>query len=54
MPRITPGLETSVSIKNQFLSKFVKLKDPCKKGSPHKIRAIQKSFINTILKKATI
>ena len=43
-PWITPGLETSISIKNQFLSKFIKLKDPCKKGSPHKIYSIQKRF----------
>ena len=26
---ITPGLQKSISIKNQFLSKFIKLKDPC-------------------------
>ena len=47
-PWITPGLETSISIKNQFLSKCIKLKDPCRKGSPHKIQAIQKPFINTV------
>ena len=51
-PWITPGLPKSVSIKNQFLSKFIKLKDPCKKtGTLHKIQAIQKSFINSIKKK---
>ena len=50
-PWISPGLQKSISIKNQFLSKFIKLKDPCKKGSPYKIQAIQKSFINTIKKK---
>ena len=50
-PWITPGLQKSLSIKNQFLSKFIKLKDPCKKRSPYKIQAIQKSFINTIKKK---
>ena len=34
-PWITPGLQMSISIKNQFLSKFIKLKDPCKKkGKP--------------------
>ena len=27
----TPGLQKSISIKNQFLSKFTKLKDHCKK-----------------------
>ena len=48
---ITPGLQKFISIKNQFLSKFIKLKDPNKKGSPYKIQAIQKSFINTIKKK---
>ena len=50
-PWMTPGLQNSISTKNQFLSKFIKLKDPCKKGSPHKIQAVQKSFINTIRKK---
>ena len=50
-PWITPGLQKSLYIKNQFLSKFTKLKDPCKKGSPYKIQAIQKSFINTIKKR---
>ena len=50
-PWITPGLQKSISIKNQFLSKFIKSKDPNKKGSPYKIQAIQKSFINTIKKK---
>ena len=35
---ITPGLQKSVSIKNQFLSKFIKLKDPCEKGRPCKIQ----------------
>ena len=33
-PWITPGLQKSVFIKNQFLSKFIKLKDPCKKRKP--------------------
>ena len=50
-PWITHGLQKSISIKNQFLSKFIKLKDPNKKGSPYKIQAIQKSFINSIKKK---
>ena len=50
-PWITPGLPKSISIKNQFLPKFIKLKDPNKKGSPYKIQAIKKSFINTIKKK---
>ena len=50
-PWISPGLQKSISIKNQFLSKFIKLKDPCKKGNPYKIQAIQKSYINTIKKK---
>ena len=49
-PLITPGLQKSISIKNQFLPKFIKLKDPCKKESPDKIQAIDKSFINTIKK----
>ena len=30
-PWITPGLQKSISIENQFLSQFIKLKDPCKK-----------------------
>ena len=33
-PWITPGLQKSISIKNQFLSKFIKLKDPNKKRKP--------------------
>ena len=33
-PWITPGLQKSLSIKNQFLSKFIKLKDPNKKRKP--------------------
>ena len=33
-PWTTPGLQKSISIKNQFLSKFIKLKDPCKKRKP--------------------
>ena len=33
-PWITPGLQKSISIKNQFLSKFIKLKDPCKETKP--------------------
>ena len=33
-PWITPGLRKSISVKNQFLSKFMKLKDPNKKGKP--------------------
>ena len=49
-PWITPGLQKTVSIKNQFLSNFIKLKDPCKKGRPHNIKTIQKSFINVIKK----
>ena len=49
-PWITPGLQKSISIKSQFLSKFIKLNEP-RKGSPHKIQAIQKSFIDTIKKR---
>ena len=49
-PWITPGFQKSISVKNQFLSKFIKLKDTCKK-SPHKVKAIHKIFINTIKKK---
>ena len=33
-PWINTGLQKSISIKNQFLSKFIKLKDPCKKRKP--------------------
>ena len=33
-PWITPRLQKSISIKNQFLSKFIKLKDPNKKRKP--------------------
>ena len=34
-PWITPGLQNYVSIKNQFLSKFVKLKNLCNKKKAH-------------------
>ena len=33
-PWINTGLQKFISIKNQFLSKFIKLKDPCKKRKP--------------------
>ena len=33
-PWITPDLQKAISIKNQFLSKFIKLKDPNKKRKP--------------------
>ena len=33
-PWIIPGLQKSISIKNQFLSKFIKLEDPNKKRKP--------------------
>ena len=31
---MTPGVQKSISIKNEFLSKFIKLKDPCEKRKP--------------------
>ena len=52
-PWLTRSLQKFTPNKNQFPSKFIKLKDPCKKGNPHKIQTIQKSFksfINTIKK----
>ena len=33
---LIPGLQISISMKNQFLSKFITLKDPCKKRKPTK------------------
>ena len=33
-PWIIPGLQKGISIKMQFLSKFITLKDPCKKMNP--------------------
>ena len=30
-PSITPGLQKSISIIKQFLTKFIKLKGPCRK-----------------------
>ena len=47
-PWTTPGLQKSIFIKNQFLSKYIKLKDPFKKRNPNKEQTIQKSFIETI------
>ena len=41
-PWTNPGLQNSTSIKNHFLSKFIKFKNPCKKKeSPHKTQATQ-------------
>ena len=47
-PWIAPGLQKSASIKSQFLSKFSKLKDHCKKTKPISDTSKKKSFINTI------
>ena len=43
-------MHPSGSIKNQFLSKSIKLKVK-KSGSPHKTQAIQKYFSTSITKK---
>ena len=50
-PLITPGLQKSLVIKKQFLSKFIKLKDPCKKMEAS-IRHRQYRNISSRLKKS--
>ena len=51
-PRITPGLQKSISIKNQFLSKFIKLKDPNKKKEAHIRYKQYRNVLSTLVKKS--
>ena len=54
-PWITSGLQKSISIKNQFLSKFSKFKDPCKKThTVNRFIALVKNDINANLLSALI
>ena len=46
---ITSGLQKSVSIKNHYLSKFIRV-NKSNKGSPNEIKRIQKSFIDSVKK----
>ena len=46
---INSGLKKSLSIRDQFELKFIRLKYPNKK-SPHKIQTIRKFFVNNIKK----
>ena len=50
-PWVTPDLQKSISIKNQFLSKFIKLKDPCKKKEAHIRYKQYRNLLSTLLKK---
>ena len=43
-PWITPGLQKPISIKNQFLSRFIKLKDPYKNRKPTSDRSNTEIF----------
>ena len=54
-PWIAPGLQKFISIKNQFLSKFSKSKDPCKKAhTVNRFIALVKSDINANLLSALL
>ena len=54
-PWITSGLQKSISIKNQFLSKFSKFKDPCKKThTVNRFIALVKNDINANLLSALL
>ena len=51
-PWITPVLQKSISIKNQFLSKFIKLKDPNKKEEAHIRYKQYRNLLSTLIKKS--
>ena len=49
--KITLGLQKSISIKNQSLPKFIKLKEPCKKKEAHIRYKQYRNLLSTLLKK---
>ena len=48
---VTSGLQKSLSIKKQFLTKLIRSKEPSTKGTPQNMQTIQKSLIDTIKNK---
>ena len=51
-PWITPGLQKSISVKNKFLSDFIKKKDPTIKAELHLKYKNHRNLISTLLKRS--
>ena len=51
-PWITTGLQKSVSVKNKFLTNFIKKKDPAKKAELHLQYKNHRNPLSTLLKKS--
>ena len=50
-PWITTGLQKSISVKNKFLTNFIKKKDPAKKTDLHLQHKNHRNLLSTLLKK---
>ena len=51
-PRITPGLQKSISVKNKLLTKFIKLKEPTLKNEAHTKYKLYRNMLATFLKRS--
>ena len=51
-PWITTGLQKSISVKNKFLTNFIKNKDPAKKAELHLQYKNHRNLLSTLLKKS--
>ena len=51
-PWITTGLQKSISVKNRFLTNFIKNKDPAKKAELHLQYKNHRNLLSTLLKKS--
>ena len=51
-PWITTGLQKSISVKNKFLTNFIKKKDPAKKAELHLQYKNHRNLLSTLLKKS--
>ena len=51
-PWITPGLQKSILIKNKFLAKFIKLKEPTLKNEAHTKYKLYRNLLATLLKRS--
>ena len=51
-PRITPGLQKSISVKNNLLTKFIKLKEPTLKNEAHTKYKLYRNMLATLLKRS--
>ena len=51
-PWITTGLQKSISVKNKFLTNFIKKKDPAKKAEFHLQYKNHRNLLSTLLKKS--